>query len=136
MLTFCCHLGGYDGQNTTLLKTTEFIHLNGSKTEDPIELPESRSQHCMVEYAGIIILMGGRYVTHYGHFFVQYLNPSAFQTYRNSFRINLDFRCSVGGNIPTRKDHKGYPNRHVIRFIFEGKSYLPGVIRGYIYSGV
>ena len=55
------YLGGYDGSGW--LKTTEFIHPNGSKTEDPIELPEPRYYHCMVEYAGIIALMGGRYAT-------------------------------------------------------------------------
>jgi hypothetical protein len=59
-LKFCYYLGGYDGQH--VLKTTEFIYPNGSKTDDPIELPEPRNNHCMVEYAGIIILMGGRYV--------------------------------------------------------------------------
>ena len=56
MLKFDYYLGGWDG------KTTEFINPNGSKTDDPIELPEPRYNHCMVEYAGIIILMGGRYV--------------------------------------------------------------------------
>ena len=62
----CDYLGGWDGKNT--LKTTEFIFPNGSKTEGPIELPEPRGGHCMVEYAGTIILMGGLYVTHYGQF--------------------------------------------------------------------
>ena len=61
------YLGGWDGKKQ--LKTTEFIHLNVSKTENPIDLPEPRSDHCMVEYAGIVILMGGQYVTHYGQFF-------------------------------------------------------------------
>ena len=46
------------------MKTTEFIHPNGSKTEDPIELPEAIEGHCIVEYAGIVISMGGRYATH------------------------------------------------------------------------
>ena len=60
----CYYLGGYDGKD--YLKTNEIIYANGSKTEGPIELPEPRSYHCMVEYAGIIILMGGMYVDHYG----------------------------------------------------------------------
>ena len=60
--SICYYSGGYDGENRAL-KTTEFIYLNGSKTEAPIELPEPRYIHCMVEYAGIVILMGGRYVT-------------------------------------------------------------------------
>ena len=51
-----------------VLKTTEFIHPNGSKTVGPIVLPEPRENHCMVEYSGIIVLMGGEYVTHNGHF--------------------------------------------------------------------
>ena len=62
MLKFCYYLGGEDGKN--YLKTTEIIHANGSKTDGPIELPETRAHHCMVEYAGIVILMGGEYVTH------------------------------------------------------------------------
>ena len=60
------YLGGYDGKN--YLKTNEMIYANGSKTEGPIELPEPRLYHCMVEYSGIVILMGGRYVAHYGQF--------------------------------------------------------------------
>ena len=62
MWKFCYYLGGYDGKKVR--KTSEFIHPNGSKTQDPIELPEPRDAHCMVEYAGIIILMGGRYASH------------------------------------------------------------------------
>ena len=54
LLKVCYYLGGYDGENNT-----ELIYPNGSKTEGPIELPEPREYHCMVEYAGIIILMGG-----------------------------------------------------------------------------
>ena len=63
LLKFDYNLGGFDGEHT--LNTTKFIHLNGSKTEGPIELPEPRSGHCMVEYAGIVISTGGEYVTHY-----------------------------------------------------------------------
>ena len=59
---FCYYLGGFDGN--TWLKTTEIIYPNGSKTEGPIELPEQIASHCMVEYAGIIILMGGQYASH------------------------------------------------------------------------
>ena len=87
------YLGGFDEENR--LNTTEFIHPNGSKTEGSIELPEPRADHCMVEYAGIIILMGGKYVFNsLRPFFVQYLNLSTFLTYQNSFR-NLDFQCST-----------------------------------------
>ena len=63
------YLGGLLGDSElTVLKTTEIIYPNGSKTEGPIELPEPRFRQCMVEYAGIVILMGGRYVTHIGQF--------------------------------------------------------------------
>ena len=80
MLKFCYYLGGFDEQKT-ILKTTEFIYPNGSKTDDPIELPEPRVGHCMVEYASIIISMGGEYVIKsLQPVFVQYLNPSAFLT--------------------------------------------------------
>ena len=61
----CFCLGGYDGKK--YLNTTEIIYPNGSKTEGP-ELPESRDGHCLVEYAGIIISMGGQYETHNGQF--------------------------------------------------------------------
>ena len=71
------YLGGWNGENT--LNTTELIHPNGSKTEGPIELPEPRDDHCMVVYAGIIILMGGGYATHKDH-----LNSSAFLTNQQS----------------------------------------------------
>jgi hypothetical protein len=54
--SFHLDLGGY---NKKSLKTTEIIYPNGSKTEGPIELPDSRDGHCMVEYAGVIISMGG-----------------------------------------------------------------------------
>ena len=55
------YLGGFIGDSElTILKTTEIIYPNGSKTEGPIELPEPRFGQCMVEYAGIVILMGGR----------------------------------------------------------------------------
>ena len=57
---FCFCLGGYDGKK--YLNTTEIIYPNGSKTEGP-ELPQSRDGHCLVEYAGIIISMGGQYET-------------------------------------------------------------------------
>ena len=57
VLKCCSYLGGFSGKKQ--LKTTEFIYPNGSTTEDPIELPEPRYDHCMVEYAGIIILIGG-----------------------------------------------------------------------------
>ena len=60
-MKFCNSLGGYDGKNW--LNITEIIYPNGSKTEGPIELPELRDSHCMVEYAGIIILMGGAYAS-------------------------------------------------------------------------
>ena len=66
MLKFDYYLGGWDGEKA--VKTTEFIYSNGSKADDPIELPEPRSGHCMVKYAGIVILMGGTYVTHNGQF--------------------------------------------------------------------
>ena len=66
LLKFDYHLGGYAGGDQTgnILRTTEFIYLNGSTTEGPIELPEPTADHCMVEYAGIVISMGGQYVTH------------------------------------------------------------------------
>ena len=57
MLKFCYFLGGFDGEKG--FKSTEIIYQNGSKTEGPKELPEPIASHCMVEYAGIIILMGG-----------------------------------------------------------------------------
>ena len=63
-MKFDYYLGGSDGKKDQ--KTTEFIQANGSKTEG--ELPESRMDHCMVEYAGIVILMGGQYVIYYGQF--------------------------------------------------------------------
>ena len=45
---------------------TEIIYPNGSKTEGRLVLPEARVSHCMVEYAGIVIVIGGRqYVTEY-----------------------------------------------------------------------
>ena len=54
--TFCYYLGGQDVVGTQ--KTAEMIYLNGSRTEGP--MPDNgRYGHCMVEYAGIIILMGG-----------------------------------------------------------------------------
>ena len=85
--SICYYSGGYDGENRAL-KTTEFIYLNGSKTEAPIELPEPRYIHCMVEYAGIVILMGGRYVTNsQWPVLVQYLNTSAFLTFQNSLKV-------------------------------------------------
>ena len=62
LVKFCYSLGGYDGKNW--LNTTEIIYPNGSKTEGPIELPELRDSHCMVEYAGMIILMGGGYANY------------------------------------------------------------------------
>ena len=65
-MSFCYYLGGYDGKN--FLKKTEIIYSNGSITEGPIELPELRDAHCMVEYAGTIILMGGKYATHFKSF--------------------------------------------------------------------
>ena len=65
MTSFYDYLGGYNNQS---LKTTEIIYPNGSKTEGPIELPDSRDGHCMVEYAGIIISMGGEYANHYVQF--------------------------------------------------------------------
>ena len=68
MLKFCYYLGGVDNVLRYSLKTTEIIHPNGSKTEDPKELPEPREGHCMVEYAGIVILIGGMYVTLNDHF--------------------------------------------------------------------
>ena len=49
----------------TILKTTEIIYPNGSKTEGRLVLPEAIFGHCMVEYAGIVIVIGGRYVTEY-----------------------------------------------------------------------
>ena len=56
--TFCYYLGGQDVVGTQ--KTAEMIYLNGSRTEGP--MPDNgRYGHCMVEYAGIIILMGGGY---------------------------------------------------------------------------
>ena len=67
---FFYYLGGIDTDGNTL-KTTEIIYPNGSKTEGPIELPEVVEVHCMVEYAGIIISMGGTYVTHYRTFLSQ-----------------------------------------------------------------
>ena len=65
---FCCFVGGLDAQHVVTVNTTEFIYLNGSKSEGPIELPATRAGHCMVKYAGITILMGGQYVTNYGQF--------------------------------------------------------------------
>ena len=60
MLKYYYYLGGCDQEEgIEWLKTTEMIHPNGSKTEGPVELPDYRAHHCMVEYAGIIILMGG-----------------------------------------------------------------------------
>ena len=77
MLLLCYYLGGVGPARGEYFKTTEFIHPNGSTTEGPIELPEGRAGHCMVEYAGIVILMGGvtigEYVTHNCQFFLQYL---------------------------------------------------------------
>jgi hypothetical protein len=43
-----------------ILKTTEIIYPNGSKTEGPLELPKLVNYHCMVEYAGLIFILGGR----------------------------------------------------------------------------
>ena len=57
LLKFCYCLGGFDGKK--YLKNTEIVYPNNSKTKGPM-LPESRYLHCMVEYAGIIILMGGQ----------------------------------------------------------------------------
>ena len=71
-------LGGYDGKK--YLNTTQIIYPNGTKTEGP-ELPESRDGHCLVEYAGIIISMGGQYVTYNGQFWSNTLYYNAFLTY-------------------------------------------------------
>ena len=63
---FCYVLGGHNRNKS--INTTEIIYPDGSKTDGPIELPEPRNGHCMVEYAGIIILMGGKYVSHHDQF--------------------------------------------------------------------
>ena len=55
--------------NDFLLRTTEIIYANGSKTECRLVLPRPKDGHCMVEYAGIIIIIGGsEYATNYGWF--------------------------------------------------------------------
>ena len=85
------YLGGLIGDSElTVLKTTEIIYPNGSKTEGPIELPDSRDGHCMVEYAGIIISMGGEYANHYCQFwlipeFLCFSDLSEFQVFRSEF---------------------------------------------------
>ena len=63
LLIFCCYLGGRAEKNYP--RDIEIIYANGSKSEDPMVLPEPRHSHCMVEYSGIIILMGGGYENHY-----------------------------------------------------------------------
>ena len=49
--------GGWDdGRND--LSSTEFIFLNGTKSDGP-SLPQPRSSHCLVQYKGTIIQTGG-----------------------------------------------------------------------------
>jgi hypothetical protein len=71
----CYFLGGWDGKKCS--NTTEIIFPNGSKIEGPV-LSESREAHCMVEYAGIIISMGGMYANHCSQFWFNTLIPLLF----------------------------------------------------------
>jgi len=50
-------IGGRDS-NLKVIDSTEFIFLNRSRADGPA-LPKPRYGHCVVEYGGVVVLMGG-----------------------------------------------------------------------------
>jgi hypothetical protein len=83
------------------LKTTEIVHPNGSKTEGHLVLPGPRDGHCMVEYAGIVIIIGGGYAIHYCWFLFNAMAEAIY--FSEPFRI-LEFRSNTVCKILTGQE--------------------------------
>ena len=75
--------GGKD-RNEESLKSTEFIHIDGRVTPGP-ELPEPRSEHCMMSYQETILITGELKVL------VRILEPTQKCLYHNKARSRESF---------------------------------------------
>ena len=77
------------------MKTTEIIFPNGNVANGPVNLPETRAGHCLLENSGTVISIGG---------YDRYMIPTFTSTVW-MFDANNNFNLTVGPSMRIGRNH-------------------------------
>ena len=93
LITLIFSIGGWTPNDT--LKTTETIFPNGHVSNGPVDLPETRAGHCLLEKSGTVISIGG-------------YDPTNHTSYTSTvwmFDANNNFSMTVGPSMKHTRNH-------------------------------